>query len=123
MSPYVNKRSANLLLEWCKERYGPSQFANIKTLTVKLDPTLDGLGQYLPTPNQIVLNPKKHRSLLEWCGTVIHEYTHFGQDMYKYSEYRNVYEKHPYEVTCNNRADRDKNEARLCILRKLRKRI
>lgn len=120
MSPYINKRSAMLLLNWCKEKYGPSQYQNIKTLRVRLDPKLGSLGQYFPYPNEIVVNPRKHRSLVEWCGTVIHEYTHFTQDMYKYSDYRNSYEKHPYEVTCNNRADRDKLEARRFVLGKLK---
>lgn len=120
MSPYINKRSASLLLNWCKEKYGPSHYQNIKTLKIRLDLTLDSLGQYFPYPNEIVINPKNHRSLLEWCGTVIHEYTHFTQDMCKYLEYRNSYENHPYEITCNNRAKRDKLEARRFVLGKLR---
>lgn len=120
MSPYISKRSANLLLAWCKEKYGPSQYQDIKTLTVRLDPELDYLGQYFPYSNEIVVNPRRHRSLLEWCGTVIHEYTHFTQDLYKYDDYRNRYEKHPYEITCNNRANRDKIEARRFIFGKLR---
>lgn len=123
MSPYINKRNAELLLGWCKEKYGPSQYQNIKTLKIRLDQELDSFGQYFPYPNEIVTNPRKHRSLLEWCSTVIHEYTHFTQDMHKYTEYRNSYENHPYEITCNNRADRDKYEARLWLLRKLRKKI
>jgi len=123
MSKYINAKSAQLLLSWCKEKYGPSQFANIKTLTVKLDSTLDCCGQYFPNANEILLNPRRHRSLLEWCATVIHEYTHFGQNMYKYAEYRNSYENHPYEITCNNRAEKDKFEARLWLFRKLRKKI
>jgi hypothetical protein len=120
MSPYINKRSANILLNWCKEKYGSSHYQNIKTLKVSLDPDLATLGQYFPYPNEIVINPKRHRSLLQWCGTMIHEYTHFTQDMRKYLEYRNSYEKHPYEITCNNRADRDRIEARRFVLEKLK---
>jgi hypothetical protein len=39
--------------------------------------------------------------------------------MRKYGEYRNSYEKHPYEITCNTRGDRDKIEARRWLIRKL----
>ena len=123
MSPYINKRSAKLLLEWCKEKYGPSHYHSIRTLSVRLDTGLEEMGMYFSKPNEIVVNPKNHRSLLEWCGTIIHEYTHFKQNMDKYGEYRNSYENHPYEITCNNREDRDKFEARLWLLRKLRKKI
>lgn len=120
MNRYINRRSANLLLSWCKEKYGPSQYQNIKTLKIRLDSKLEGFGQYFPYLNEIVINPKKHKSLLQWCGTVIHEYTHFTQDMYKYLEYRNRYENHPYEITCENRENRDKLEARRFVLGKLK---
>jgi hypothetical protein len=120
MSPYINKRSSKLILSWCIEKYGPSSYANVKTLTIKLDPTLDCFGQYFPYHNQISVNPKMHRSLISWCSTIIHEYTHFQQDMIKYTEYKTSYENHPYEISCNNRGDRDKLEARKYILGKLR---
>ena len=123
MSPYINKRSAKLLLDWCIQKYGPSQYASLKTLKIDLDPNLEYIGQYLQCTNTITLNPRYHRSLLGWCATVIHEYTHFQQDMNKYHEYRNSYEKHPYEVSSNNRSNRDKLEARRWLLRKLSKQI
>jgi hypothetical protein len=121
MNSYINKRSAKLLLGWCIERYGPSQHADLKTLTIIIDPALDSFGEYRPYENIIVINDKWHRSLVSFCSTIIHEYTHFTQDMYKYAEYRNSYENHPYESTANNRGERDKYEARRWLLSKLRK--
>ena len=123
MNQYVNKKSSKLTLDWCIEKYGPSAYANVKTLTIDLNPNLECLGQYFPYPNTIVINPKKHRSLIALCSTIIHEYTHFQQDMVKYLEYRTSYDNHPYEISSNNRSDRDKLEARNYVLGKLRKRL
>jgi hypothetical protein len=123
MNQYVNKKSSKLTLDWCIEKYGPSAYANVKTLTINLNPNLECLGQYFPYPNIIVINPKKHRSLIALCSTIIHEYTHFQQDMVKYLEYRTSYDNHPYEISSNNRSDRDKLEARKYVLGKLRKRL
>lgn len=117
---YINKKSANLLLGWCIEKYGPSKYNNLKTLKIQIDPNHIHFGMYEPCQNAIILNPKRHRSLLSWCSTVIHEYTHFKQDMEKYGEYRTSYEKHPYEITCNKRGYRDQLEARRWLIRKLR---
>jgi hypothetical protein len=123
MGIYINKRVSKLILDWCIKNYGPSAYASVKTLTLELDPNLECFGQYFPYPNTILINPKKHRSLIALCSTIIHEYTHFQQDMVKYLEYRNSYENHPYEISSNNRGDRDKLEARRYILGKLRKRL
>jgi hypothetical protein len=112
MSPHVNLKSAKLILSWCIEKYGPSEYANLKTLKIKLDSNLEYIGQYMQYNNTITLNPR--------CSTVIHEYTHFQQDMNKYHEYRTSYENHPYEISSNNRSNRDKLEAKRFILGKLR---
>lgn len=115
----LNKRTAKLMLSWCIQKYGPSKYANVNTLLIEIDTEIAWLGQYLGQKNTILVNPKMHRSLVSWCETIIHEYTHFQQDMHKYHEYRNRYDKHPYEIACNNRANRDKFEARKWLLRKL----
>ena len=119
MPAQINKKTAKLIIKWCQERYGNSQYSDFSKLHVTLDSTLPWHGQYFPLKNEIKLNPKKHRSTVSWCSTVIHEYTHFLQDMEKYLKYRTSYENHPYEKTANNRCERDKFEARRWLMRKL----
>ncbi len=120
MSKYVNRKSAKMLLEWCIETYGPSKYADLETLSLRLDSKMEFLGEYCPEENQIILNPKRHRSLLEWCNTFIHEYTHFRQNMDRYSSLKVDYYDNPYEIASNRIAERDKFTARLWLLRKLR---
>jgi hypothetical protein len=122
MVDHINSDSAALLLDWCINRYGLSQHAKIKTLKIKLNPKLKNYGQYFPYTNTIVINPEKTRTLLSFCNTIINEYTHFQQNMFKYAEYRNSYENHPYEHSANNRAARDQLEARRWLLRQIRNR-
>ena len=122
MGPYTNRRSAKLLLEWCRERYGTSRFADFNDLRIRLSSKLEFLGEYCPDENEIVLNPTKHRSLVDWCCTFIHEYIHFKQDMEQYELIKIDYDNHPYEIECNSIADSDKFAAKLWVLRKLRQR-
>lgn len=83
------------------------------------------MGEYNVDDNIIYVNPKKHRSLKEWVNTVIHEYTHFKQNidgMYDkyYTKYGRTYENHPHEVAADRTANRDEMEARLWVLRQIR---
>jgi hypothetical protein len=57
---YINKKSANLLLGWCIEKYGPSKYNNLKTLKIQIDPNHIHFGMYEPCQNTIILNPKRH---------------------------------------------------------------
>lgn len=112
MKNLVCRKSALLALEWCITKYGPSKFSKLNTLTVKLNSKLKSLGQYDEVDNIIYLNPKLHDNLKDWVSTVIHEYTHFKQPIHKkynqyLEEYGRNYNNHPYEITANNKADRD----------------
>lgn len=125
MAKLISRKSALLALDWCIEKYGPSRFADLDTLRIRLDSSVDYLGEYDEIENLISLNPKLHRSLKHWVSTVIHEYTHFKQPVFeKYDEYfdkygRN-YENHPYEITANNRSNRHAEEAQRWVLHQLR---
>ena len=83
MKNLVCRKSALLALEWCINKYGPSKFSNLNTLTVKLNSKLKSLGQYDEVDNIIYLNSKLHDNLKDWVSTVIHEYTHFKQPIHK----------------------------------------
>lgn len=124
MSANISRKSALLTLEWCIQKYGGSIHNDLDTLEIKLRSGLENQGEYESDDNIIYLNPKRHRSLLQWVNTVIHEYTHFRQNidgMYtKYYELGRTYENHPHEVAANRIAKRDMKEARLWVLRQLK---
>jgi len=134
-SKLVRRKYALLALEWCINKYGESKYNDNKTLKLTVDSNLkdkddDGIRKpitawYHPSTNEIRLNFKKIHSLKELVGTVIHEYTHFLQDInvmyHKYTEeYGISYENHPYEKTANAREERDWKECRLWVLQQIR---
>lgn len=120
MKEHINRKSARILLNWCKRKYGTSEFYDLCSLRVKMDESLEYRGQYCHYDNLITLNPRNHRSLISWCNTVIHEYVHFTQDMDKYhTEYGNRYKSHPFEIKANYLASRDQLEARNFLISKL----
>ncbi len=126
MNPLISKKSAQLTLDWCINRYGVSIHNDILTLDIKFRSKLEFYGEYAADDNTIYLNPVKHKTLGEWVNTIIHEYTHFRQNidgMYTkyYVKYGRTYENHPHEVTAHRVADRDQREARLWVLQNLRK--
>jgi hypothetical protein len=121
----VSRKSALLALDWCIQKYGPSRFANLDTLKIRININLCYFGEYDEDINVITLNPKKHRSLKDWVKTVIHEYTHFRQPIHEkydqyFEQYGRNYENHPYEITARNKSERDAAVARLWVLKKLR---
>lgn len=125
MPALVSRKSALLTLEWCIARYGPSIHNDLSTLDLKLRSGLEFMGEYDFEENTIFLNPTRHKTLKEWVNTIIHEYTHFKQDidgMYTkyYMKYGRTYENHPHEVAAERIANRDEMDARRWVLSQLR---
>lgn len=126
MSRLISKKTANLTLAWCIDRYGASIHNDLSTLEIRLRSKLEFYGEYDSEDNIIYLNPTKHKTLIEWVNTIIHEYTHFKQNidgMYTkyYDRYGRSYENHPHEVSAHRTAERDQKEARSWVLQNLRK--
>lgn len=111
----INKRNLEKILSWCKDFYGGSKFKKMDTLNVCIDYTMDAAGAYCTIQNTIFINPIHHTSFIGVIDTMIHEYTHFRQDInvmyFKYfKEYKYSYDRHPYEITATHTAERDKRE-------------
>lgn len=111
----INKKNLKKILKWCKDTYGESRFKKMDTLKVIIIPTMDAAGAYCTIQNAIFINPKRHDSFIGVIDTMIHEYTHFKQDInvmyFKYfKEYTYNYENHPYEITARETASRDKRK-------------
>jgi hypothetical protein len=111
----INKTNTKKIFSWCKSYYGESRFNKLKSLKLVIDNTLDGAGQYEPISNTISVNLKEHKeeSILFLIDTMIHEYTHFKQDIkVMYWKYYDVYryneQNHPHEITAKSVAKRDK---------------
>jgi len=113
----VNKKTLLKILDWCKEKYGPSKFNSMNTLKLRVNNRIKGeCGNYTPVNNTIYVNITAHDSLIEVIDTVIHEYVHFRQDIKnKYHKlYMETYsynvDNHPYEKTAYGVALNDRRE-------------
>lgn len=109
----ITRKDVQFMLDWCSQKFGRSRFAKYPGLYLNRTNN-EFYGQYIPDKNKIQINLKKHRSVIEVCSTVIHEYTHYLQDMKKYNvylyEFRRTYCSHPYEYTARNREIRYSKE-------------
>lgn len=118
----ISRGHIELMFEYCKSKWGKSAFHNDfpKLRVYKKSPKSKvsiKYGQFNSITNTLTVYIGSHRSLIEICDTVIHEYTHYLQDvegMYdKYlTKYYRTYDNHPYEITARNRGMRYKKECR-----------
>lgn len=114
-----------MMLDYCKEKWGMSAYQNsFPKLRVYTSNPMSGRelsGTYNPETNLICIYLNNHPSVLELCDTIIHEYTHYLQNiegMYeKYmTVYYRTYDNHPYEITARNRGAKYKWECYEYIL-------
>jgi hypothetical protein len=110
------------MMEWCRVKWGRSKYQPdypslvIHRETIKEgDSDWDISGFYCEKSNTIHIYPKHHTSYLEMCDTIIHEYTHYLQNIDQmYMKYIDIYSynyhNHPYEKVANKRAEKFKWE-------------
>ena len=103
------------MFDWCKEKFGESKFNN--DFSVKISRTdKSKFGCYLDDLDTIQVNLTMHKSLIELCDTVIHEFTHYLQDMGMYDvyfdKYNRNYNNHPYEISADNKAKKWRKDLR-----------
>lgn len=104
----INRNDILTMYMWCKEKFGISKYQKGFPKIVINRTCKKEFGLYYGDKNIIVINLKAHKSVIDLCNTVIHEYTHYLQNMEMYDEYfckynRN-YNNHPYEISANNKA-------------------
>jgi hypothetical protein len=100
----INRKVIKTALEYCVETFGLSKYNGpipniiIKRTRVKDDKRCR--GQYDSTNNTIIVIPVAHSSFIDVINTIIHEYTHYLQDLGIYSIlYRSFgYWDHPQEI-------------------------
>ena len=115
MNNSINRKHIVWMFGWCKAKFGESKFnPNFHVKVSRKEK--DKLGCYIDDQGIIQVNLNAHKSLLDLCDTVIHEYTHYLQDMSMYTtyflKYNKNYNNHPYEISANNKAKKWKKELR-----------
>jgi len=121
----INRKHILIMLEYCKEKWGKSKFNGDFPKILILNKKDEFYGEYEPNINQIVIWLKKHKTIINICATVIHEYTHYLQCIDKYHNYNPLhphdgnYEKHPYELTARRREMKYKKECKQYLLSKI----
>jgi len=103
------------MFDWCRDKFGESKFNN--DFSVKISRTdKSKFGCYLDDLDTIQVNLNMHKSLIELCDTVIHEFTHYLQDMGMYDvyfdKYNRNYNNHPYEISADNKAKKWRKDLR-----------
>ena len=100
------------IYEWCKKKYGRSKYnGRYPDIVFRKGDYYDGeeWGYYDEVDKCIYINRDKHETLQDLIDTIIHEYTHYLQNMYHYQIIAKYLEhdQHPMEIEANAIADRD----------------
>ena len=80
----LNKNTALRVYEWCRKTYGRSKYnGKYPGLTYKKgnESNFDHMGEYDFYENSIFINSDQIKSLYDLVSTVIHEFTHYKQNM------------------------------------------
>ncbi len=111
----LSKSTVTKVYEWCRKKYGRSKYngryPNIKYR--KSDYLCeDAWGYYDEIDNVIFVNKDKHTNIEDLVNTIIHEYTHYKQNikvdfrvLAKYFDPGT--DAHPLEIEAELVADRD----------------
>jgi hypothetical protein len=110
----IKRKEILVLVQWCKDKFGKSKFQKSFPKIVISHKQENVCGLYFPSQNEIHIFPKQHKTFIDLCDTIIHEYTHYLQkmemyDVYFYKHKRN-YDNHPYEITANNKGAKYRSE-------------
>jgi len=108
----LTKRHVNKIFDWCLSTYGKSKYNRTFPDIQFKKPDYsnkDCAGFYDEVEHFIFVNKNDHSTLPDLVNTVIHEYTHYKQNM-KHYQVLALYldrDKHPMEIEANEVADRD----------------
>lgn len=96
----ITRKSALLILEWCKKTFGPSRINGPYPKLVFHKKNKGWAGHYDPWKNEIHVYRDRHKSLVGFIGTIIHEFTHYHQSIKRqYQKQQAIfsYKNHPLE--------------------------
>lgn len=107
---YVNK-----IVDWCLKNYGRSKYNRyFPEIQYRKSEDRSTLAFYDDQDGVIFINKYDHRSLRTLANSIIHEYTHYMQNMKHYDVLSMYlpYHKNPMEIEANRIAKRD---AKKCV--------
>ena len=108
----IDDMTVDLVFEWCKKKWGPSKFHDdYPQLFSYSCKNRDGLyGFYDEKSNELHIHLCYHKSVINLIRTVIHEYTHYTQNVAlnydRYAARAKKYYDNPYERAAENRANK-----------------
>jgi hypothetical protein len=107
-----NKRHANKILDWCLNNYGLSKYNKIfpEIEYKKHDYYTEGCVAYYDEIDGIIfISRSDNDSLYELANSIIHEYTHYKQNMNKYQILSKTLSdaENPMEIEAYEIAERD----------------
>jgi hypothetical protein len=108
----VTKRHANKIFEWCVKTYGKSKYNKIvpEIEYRKGDHTTEECSAFYDEIEGIIFIDKDQNDTLEeLANTIIHEYTHYKQNM-KHYQILSLYlteDKNPMELEAEQIAEKD----------------
>lgn len=91
-------------MEWCKKTFGLSRINGPYPKLVFHKKNKGWAGHYDPWKNEIHVYRDRHKSLVGFIGTIIHEFTHYHQSIkrqYQKQEAIFSYKNHPLERQAN----------------------
>lgn len=114
----IERKHIVKMLEYCQKKWGKSDYHRTfpKLRVHKKSSKYDvKFGEFNYETNTIYLYLSSHDSVVEMCDTIVHEYTHYLQNMDKMydkymTKYYKRYDNHPYEITAVNRGKKYKWE-------------
>jgi len=124
-NPTFQKEVAKLAFVWCSYRLGGSRYQlGFPKLKILNERSKKYRGHYDEVRNEIVVYLKNHRSLIDICRTMIHEWKHYQQNiLIMYDVYLRVYKRnlsnHPYEISAEKAAIRLGAECKTCLIKTL----
>jgi len=115
--PKLTKRHALKIFDWCIEKYGKSKYnRELPEIEFKNgDYYTEGcMAFYDEIESTIFIDKSMHHDLYELASSIIHEYTHYKQNMRHY-QILSLYlpdSKHPMEIEAYKIANKD---AKKCV--------
>ena len=98
----LNRAAGNLAIEFCVKTFGTKPGLEVPSLVLHRLPSPIGLyGYYDSSTNKIHVYKAAHSSFVETMDTIVHEYTHYLQNLEAYAIFEKTgtpYYDNPYEI-------------------------
>ena len=81
---HINRYWTNKIILWCTDNLGVSKYHKSLPRVILSKTPSSLFGFFIFETNSITIFVKKHKSFKAFVGTIIHEYTHYLQNLAEY---------------------------------------